>query len=602
MIMHTEFSRRILVIDDNTAIHEDFLKILAPPERSSRQLKQAAAFLFGRDQASSSHEVEYRTDVATHGKQGVELVRQACADGEPYILIFVDMRMPNGLNGIETTQKIWQIDPTVHIVLCTAFSDFSWSDIREQLSNSDRFLILKKPFDNIEVQQLAASLTSKSLSENKIRTLAFTDALTGLPNRRLLIDRLHQLVSGAARTSAYCALIYLDLDNFKDINDAFGHQQGDQFLIEISQRLRKCVRDDETVARIGGDEFVVLIKNLGTDPIAGASNAVETVKRVLESMAKPVVLLGSEHDSSASAGVILFGDRPSSGESLLQSADLAMYQAKALGKNTYRFFDSQMQENLDERLLLANELRQSIVHKQLELHFQPQIDGALKVSGGEALLRWKNPTYGNISPGIFIPLAEKIGFIKQIGGWVLEQSCIELARWAKLKHMSGLKMAVNISPLQFQHPDFTETVVRALKSSGASPEMLKFELTESMLLNDLTDVNKKINTLKDLGIALSLDDFGTGYSSLNYLKRLSIDQLKIDQSFVRDVLIDEHGAAIARTIVALGHALGLEVIAEGVETLGQQEFLQGIGCAAFQGYLYSRPIPSSDFETFTRLH
>jgi diguanylate cyclase (GGDEF)-like protein len=740
--MHQNLPRRILVVDDNVAIGEDFLKVLAIRPTKSLQLKDMAAGLFGRDLSEKIPEIEYRIDVAKRGQEGLDCVRQAQEQNDPYLLVFVDMRMPNGWNGIETTQRIWQLDPQLHIVLCTAFSDFSWSEIREQLSYSDRFLILKKPFDNIEVQQIADSLTSKALSErslretdrqlrerieqlrlleatvtyvndgvwvtdvdltdgpkvifandalakmsgaaseqllgrrppllkpgqldpsglagvtaafsegkplsvellsyanpkqpnwialdivplfneqavctnfvgvqrdismqkqaaHKIEQLAFTDALTGLANRRKLTERLSQALETCLDEHSYGALIYLDLDNFKNVNDAFGHQQGDQFLIEVSQRLLSCVRADETVARIGGDEFVVLLRNLGTDHALSGARALAAVQRVLGLLSTPIELQGTPHDSSASAGVILIGDRQASADGLLQNADLAMYQAKAEGKDTYRFFDTQMQASLDERLLMANELRQAIQGKQLNLHFQPQIDSDLKVSGAEALLRWKNPTYGNISPGLFVPLAEKIGFIKQLGGWVLEQSCIELSRWSQVEHMRELKLAVNISPMQFQQPDFTETVLSALKSSGAPPERLKLELTESMLVNDLLDVNRKIAALKDLGIAVSLDDFGTGYSSLNYLKRLSLDQLKIDQSFVRDMLTDAHGAAIARTIVTLGHSLGLEVIAEGVETVGQQEFLQDIGCLAFQGYLYSRPIPAHDFESFARLH
>ncbi|MEI8399759.1 MAG: EAL domain-containing protein [Alcaligenaceae bacterium] len=740
--LQEDLPRRILVVDDNIAIGEDFLKVLAARSVESFQLKDIAAGLFGREPPVKLLEIKYRIDVATRGQEALECMRQAQEQNDPYSLAFVDMRMPNGWNGIETTQRMWQLDPELHVVLCTAFSDFSWGEIREQLKNSDRFLILKKPFDNIEVQQIAESLTSKALSERslletdrelrkridqlrlleatvtyvndgvwvtdvdlsngpkvifandalskmsdlsreqllgqcpplltpgqldplelavvteafteqkplsvelltyanpkqpswialdvvplfneqavctnfvgvqrdismqkqaakRIEQLAFTDELTGLANRRMLTERLSEALRSSLEEQNYGALIYLDLDNFKNVNDAFGHQQGDQFLIEASRRLLSCVRGDETVARIGGDEFVLLLRNFGSDHALAGARALAAVRRILGLLSSPIVLQGTAHDSSASAGVILIGDRQVGVEVLLQNADLAMYQAKAQGKDTYRFFDSQMQASLDDRLLMAHELRQAIQGNQLNLHFQPQIDSNLRVSGAEALLRWVNPTYGNISPGLFVPLAERIGFIKQLGGWVLEQSCIELFRWSQVEHMRELKLAVNISPVQFQQPDFTETVLNALKASGAPPERLKLELTESMLVNDLVDVNRKIAALKDLGIAVSLDDFGTGYSSLNYLKRLSLDQLKIDQSFVRDMLIDSHGAAIARTIVTLGHSLGLEVIAEGVETLGQQEFLQGIGCLAFQGYLYSRPIPATDFEHFARLH
>jgi diguanylate cyclase (GGDEF)-like protein/PAS domain S-box-containing protein len=741
MIFYKNLSRRILVVDDNVAIREDFMKVLATRSVKDAQLKDKAARLFGRELPAKAPEIEYRINVVTRGQEGLECVREAQDQNDPYFLVFVDMRMPNGWNGIETTQRMWQCDPQLHIVLCTAFSDFSLTEIREQLSNSDRFLILKKPFDNIEVQQIADSLTTKALSErlqretdrelrgrieqlrllestvmyvndgvwvtdvdlingpnvifanaalskmsgatreqllgqrppllnfgqlepavlavvtlalneqkpvsvellthsnsqlpkwialdivplfnehavctnfvgvqrdislqkqatHKIEQLAFSDALTGLANRRALTDRLDQALTACLHEPSYCALIYVDLDNFKNVNDAFGHQQGDQFLIEVSQRLLSCVRADETVARIGGDEFVVILRNLDSDQALSVTKALAAVQRILELLSTPIVLQGTAYTSSASAGVMLFGDRQTTADILLQNADLAMYQAKAQGKETYRFFDTKMQASLDDRFLMANELRHAIQGKQLNLLFQPQLDTKLKVTGAEALLRWDNPIYGNISPGQFVPLAEKIGFIKQLGGWVLQQSCIELARWAQLAHMQELKLAVNISPMQFQQPDFTETVLSALLASGANPERLKLELTESMLITDLADVNRKIDALKDIGIAVSLDDFGTGYSSLNYLKRLSLDQLKIDQSFVRDMLTDSHGAAIARTIVTLGHSLDLEVIAEGVETLEQHQFLLGIGCSAFQGYWYSPPISAYDFETFVRL-
>lgn len=441
-------------------------------------------------------------------------------------------------------------------------------------------------------------ISQRKAAEGELGRLAYQDVLTGLANRRLLVDRLTQTLASCERNPVFCGLLFLDLDNFKDLNDNFGHERGDQLLAQVARRLLACVRAEDTVARFGGDEFVVLLKNLGSDVAEAATNAEMVSLKIKEQLSSDYLLSGAEYSTTASLGITLFGMEPAQPEDLLRHADTAMYQAKTSGKNAFRFFDSGMQSMVDERVWLGNELRRSMLRRQLCLHFQPQFRAPDALSGAEALLRWTYPGRGPISPAVFIPLAEQIGLIKEIGSWVLEEACRELVRWQGIPAMANLSLAVNVSSQQFAQPEFVQEVLDCLQRTGARPDRLKLELTESTLINDLADVDRKMASLKSHGVRLALDDFGTGYSSLSYLKRLSLDQLKIDQSFVRDLLTNAHDATIARTIVALGQSLGLEVIAEGVETVEQRDCLAAMGCSVFQGYLYSRPLPADEFDLF----
>lgn len=438
----------------------------------------------------------------------------------------------------------------------------------------------------------------RKAADGELGRMAYEDVLTGLANRRLLVDRLTQTLASCERNPVYCGLLFLDLDNFKDLNDNFGHERGDQLLAQVARRLLGCVRAEDTVARFGGDEFVVLLKNLGSDVAEAATNAEMVSLKIKEQLSADYLLSGAEYSTTASLGITLFGMEPAQAEDLLRHADTAMYQAKTSGKNAFRFFDAAMQSMVDERVWLGNELRRSMARRQLCLHFQPQLHATDAVCGAEALLRWTYPGRGAISPAIFIPLAEHTGLIKEIGSWVLREACLELVRWASIPALAHLSLAVNVSSQQFAQAEFVDEVLDCLQHTGARPDRLKLELTESTLINDLSDVDRKMASLKSHGIRLALDDFGTGYSSLSYLKRLSLDQLKIDQSFVRDLLTNAHDATIARTIVALGQSLGLEVIAEGVETPEQRDCLADMGCVVYQGYLYSRPLPAAEFAHF----
>ena len=437
-------------------------------------------------------------------------------------------------------------------------------------------------------------LSQRKAAEDKIRHLAYYDPLTHLPNRRMLRDHLQQVLDAQARRNGWGALLLLDIDNFKTLNDTRGHDQGDALLCEVARRLRNGTAGRHMVARLGGDEFVVVFEDLADSPGQAQALAREKGSRILALLREPYPLEGEAFHATASIGVTVFSGAQEQISDLLKRADLAMYQAKATGRNALEFYDPQLQAVVRARARLVADIRAGIAAGQFELFYQPQVEGN-SVCGCEALLRWRHPREGYVSPAVFIPLAEETGLILQLGEWVLQAACRQLATWAQEPRLSHLTLAVNVSPRQFRQPGFVGQVLAALASAGARPHKLKLELTEGLLLDNLEDTIRKMGELKAHGVGFALDDFGTGYSSLSYLKRLPLDQLKIDQGFVRDVLTDPNDATIARTIVALGTSLGLHVIAEGVETEAQRLFLQAHGCHAWQGYLLSPPVSAERF-------
>lgn len=443
-------------------------------------------------------------------------------------------------------------------------------------------------------------ITDRKLAEERIKELAYFDQLTRLPNRSLLHDRLDQAMTSGARTQVYGALMLIDMDNFKTINDTLGHDVGDDLLRQVAHRLLGCVRSEDTVARLGGDEFVVMLGHLDPSADRAARLAEGVAEKILGLLNQPYRLAGTRQDASPSIGITMFSGQRVSFEELMKQADLAMYRAKSEGRNRLRFFDPDMEAAVLRRTGLEKELRRAIDEDRLVLHYQPQIAEGGRITGAEALVRWHHPTRGLVPPGEFIGLAEESGLIVPLGQRVLDTACHSLAAWASQPALAELVLAVNVSVQQLREPDFVDQVLEALRRSGADPRRLKLELTESVSVERIDDVIRKMFVLKAHGIAFALDDFGTGYSSLAYLKRLPLDQLKIDQSFVRDVLVDPNDAAIARTVVALAHSLGLAVIAEGVETEAQRDFLASVGCYACQGYLFSRPLPRPEFEAFVR--
>jgi diguanylate cyclase (GGDEF)-like protein/PAS domain S-box-containing protein len=439
-------------------------------------------------------------------------------------------------------------------------------------------------------------MTERKQAESRISELAFFDQLTGLPNRTLLLDRLKQATGASNRSGSYGALLFIDLDNFKTINETLGYEVGDLLLQAVGKRLTACVRECDTVARLGGDEFVVILKIMGATEQEAATGTDMVAAKILAMLAQIYQLGEVAHQGSASIGTTLFIGSELSSENLLKQAELAMYRSKSLGRNLISFFDPAMETAVKERTALESDLRQSLDSKRFVVYYQAQVAGVDRVTGAEALVRWNHPSRGIVSPAEFIPLAEETGLILPLGQWVLEAACSQLAVWAMRPEMSHLSLAVNVSAHQFRQPDFVEQVQAILTCTGANPKRLKLELTESLLVHDVEEIIKKMFALKARGIGFSLDDFGTGYSSLQYLKRLPLDQLKIDRSFVRDVLIDPNDAAIARTVVALAQGLSLGVIAEGVESAAQRDFLTAAGCHAYQGFLFSRPVPVEEFE------
>jgi len=447
---------------------------------------------------------------------------------------------------------------------------------------------------------LTRDITERKRAEAAIEKLAFNDPLTGLPNRRLLLDRLDQTLASRQRQGRHGAVVFIDLDNFKSLNDTLGHGMGDLLLQSIAKRLQSAVRAQDSVARWGGDEFVVLLQDLGADRAEAIRHAEAACEKLLRVLGQPYQLKDYLHHSTPSIGIVVWGAEDRSSEDLLKHADHAMYQAKAAGRNQLCFFDPVTQAAMADRAVLEADLRAALPNHQLELHLQAQVNHLGALTGAEMLLRWRHPTRGWVSPAQFIPLAEQTGLIVPLGEWVLQQACFQLALWAEQPRMAGLTLAINVSAHQFRQKGFLETVQNLLSRSGAPAHRLKLELTESALVDDVEAVIALMGELNQLGVRLSLDDFGTGYSSLAYLKRLPLKQLKIDQSFVRDLLNEPNARSIAHAILQLGESLGLHVIAEGVETLEQRALLVEMGCLAFQGYLFSRPLPLADFIQLAR--
>jgi len=721
-VMTPSRNRRILLIDDMPSIHDDFRKLLRGVP------------------------TPFELGSAYQGQEGFDKVTQALQAGRPYAMAFVDMRMPPGWDGVETIERLWQADPRLQVVICTAFTEHSWASVLQRLDTRDRLLVLKKPFDAIEVLQLANALVTKwdlseqaqsqmhlleeavqartrALSdevharrhaelalrvrdraielafnavmitdatspENPIqyvnpaferitgyapheaigrnarflqgsdadqpdlqeianavsegrdglgvlrnyrkdgsafwnelhvapvrddtgklthfvgvlndvsvvrehqRVLAFRahhDALTGLPNRIMLRDRLEQAIAQARRRKESVAVLWLDLDHFKFVNDSYGHQVGDALLTALSERLRATVRESDTVARLGGDEFVVLMPGISSDADAAAA-----AQKVLQALSTPFDIDGHALHASTSVGVSLFPQDGDTSEQLLSHADIAMYRAKNDGRNGFHFYSSELSEQSREREALTRALHVALDEQQFELHYQPKIDlGSGDIIGVEALIRWRHPERGLVSPADFIPIAEETGLIVPMGEWVLATACAQAKAW-QLDWQANVSVAVNVSARQFRQHDLPATVQRVLADTGLPPQYLELELTESLLMQQTDVVVNALCAIRAMGVSLALDDFGTGFSSLTYLRRFPLNVLKIDRSFVSGVDSIEADAAITRAIIGMAHSLGLSVVAEGVETPAQLAFLQDQQCDVAQGYLLGRPMPAAE--------
>jgi len=744
--MNPLHNRRILVIDDTPAIHEDFRKVLTTTVMAS-DLGELEAALFGTEVQTAA--IGFELDSAYQGQEGLAKVRQSLDAGLPYAMAFVDMRMPPGWDGVETIERLWQADPELQIVICTAYSDYAWDEVLARLDVGDRLLILKKPFDAIEVSQLASALTAKRqmtrqaalkmadldaaielrtealrqanealkaeivehakaeaalklaasvfdntmdgvmitdtagsiLSVNPaftaitgysaaeaigrqpsllrsdhhgpdfyrelwtvlqregrwegeiwnrrkngeaylewlsigmvagddgqplryvgvfnditelrkkdehIRHLAFHDPLTGLPNRALLLDRIEHGLAFAERAAERLGVMFLDLDRFKHVNDSLGHNVGDALLQEVARRLGQSLRQSDTVARTGGDEFVILLEHID-EPEACASLA----KKIIASLCAPMVLGGHTLQVGASIGIACFPDDGADIVTLMKHADAAMYAAKSAGRGTYRFFQATMTEKAAQRLQLEMQLRGAVANGELEVFYQPSVSLATGVPCGvEALVRWRHPQRGLVPPDDFIPLAEETGIIHELGNWVLEEACRQSRAWQE-QGLGRVRIAVNISAKQLQEGDLAERIASLTRKYAIAPADLQVELTESVIMANPEEISGVFARLRRIGVTVAIDDFGTGYSSLAYLRRLPIDVLKIDRSFVRNADRDEADAQIVRIIVALAQALKLDVVAEGVETRSQAEFLTACGCSTAQGFLFAPPQPAT---------
>ena len=606
---------RILVVDDNAAIHEDFRKVLAQDPGSETDLSRVESLLFGDAPEKRPQPQPYVLDFASQGQEAAQLVARAVAAGQPYAIAFVDMRMPPGWDGLETIEHLWRHDPDIQIVICSAHSDYEWSDVIERLGYSDKLLILKKPFEPIEVQQCAGALSRKwqheralrvhvesleqaivarteklEAANRQLRHLATHDALTDLPNRVLLDDRLEQAMAHADRDSQSFAVMMLDLDRFKTINDSLGHHAGDVVLKEVACRLHNVVRSIDTVARFGGDEFVLVI-----GPSMPPADAGDIANRVNEALRQPVLVDKVELHVSSSIGIASYPTGGRSAERLLAHADAAMYCAKQRGRNNYQRFAPGMGAVTLERANLESELHQALKLQQLELHYQPKVDTASgDVRSAEALIRWRHPQRGLIPPAQFIPLAEECGLIHDIGAWVVREACRQCAVWQR-EGVPPLRVAVNVAASQFRHGDLLDVVRNALQAARLDPQFLEIELTESVVMTDPEGTAAILEQLSRMGVLVSVDDFGTGYSSMNYLRRFPIDKLKIDRGFLKDLISSTDDAAIVRAIISLAHSLRLKVVAEGVETPEQLRFLRSLGCDQYQGYHFSPPLPPSEF-------
>jgi diguanylate cyclase (GGDEF)-like protein len=614
-------SRRILIIDDNAAIHHDFRKVLGVQADQSAQatLDLLEAGLFGTSVCTAVRP-NFAIDSAHQGQQGVKMAGQAVAEGRPYAMAFVDMRMPPGWDGLETIEHLWKTDPDVQVVICSAHTDYDWTEVVARLGHSDKLLVLRKPAEPIEVLQCATALSRKWENERlvkdhvgrleqvitvrthgleaanrQLRHLATHDALTGLPNRVLLDDRLAQAMAQADRDKRSFALMVCDLDRFKLINDSLGHRAGDELLQEVARRLSAVARTADTVARFGGDEFVLVGSSL-----ADAEDAMQMAARAIEALRAPVRIAGIDVHASPSIGIALYPEDGASIEALLAHADAAMYAAKHQGRGSVQRYMPGMHAGTEDRVQMESELHQAIELKQFELHYQPKVDTRTGVvRSAEALIRWVHPSRGLVSPGEFIPLAEECGLIGTIGEWVIREACRQARAWQE-EGVPSLRISVNLSASQFREVGLVDSIRRALDDVGLLARYLEVELTESAVMSDPEQSVAILEQLSAMGVLVSVDDFGTGYSSMSYLRRFPIDKLKIDRVFINEIASRPEDASIVRAIVSLAHSLNLKVVAEGVETPAQLDFLKTAGCDEYQGYHYSRPLPADQFQRLIR--
>jgi diguanylate cyclase (GGDEF)-like protein len=610
-------THRLLMIDDNPSIHEDYRKILIG--RDDTQISAAEAALFG-ERPSAVSRPSFDVDSALQGREGVELARRALAEGRPYSVAFVDMRMPPGWDGLETIENLWKVDPDIQVVVCSAYTDYDWLELLARLGRSDKLIVIKKPFEPIEILQSASALSRKWQNERalkahveglervvtdrtrgleaanrQLRHLASHDALTGLPNRLLLDDRITQAIAQAERQKHEFVVAVLDLDRFKLINDSLGHRAGDELLCEVSTRLKGAIRSVDTIARLGGDEFVIVFDG----PMTRAE-ALQMGKRLLKVMEPSMRLLGIDVHVSPSIGLAFYPPDGLTVDTLLAHADAAMYNAKERGRNNVQSYAESMGTVTQERVKFESELHEALRTGQFELHYQPKVDTATgRINSAEALIRWRHPQRGLLLPGEFIPVAEECGLLDAIGAWVLLEACRQGRIWQQ-DGPRALRVAVNLAPSQFRLVDLVDQIRSALEATGLDPGLLEIELTETAVMSDAEESVHILEAISRMGVLVSVDDFGTGYSSMSYLRRFPIDKLKIDRCFVEQMTARPEDASIVGAIISLAHSLRLKVIAEGVETPEQLQLLTDLGCDQYQGFFFSPALLPAKFEELVR--
>ncbi|MEO6080035.1 MAG: EAL domain-containing protein [Steroidobacteraceae bacterium] len=615
-----QLNRRILIIDDSEAIHADYHKVLELPAGADEclEVEDLEDVLLGRAERTTAP--TFKVESAYQGEHGVAMAKAALLEGHPYAMAFVDMRMPPGWDGLRTIEELWAIDSHIQVVICSAHADYEWAEVVERLQHSDRLLVLRKPFEPIEVQQCASALCHKWHNERivrgqveslervvaarthgleaaneQLRHIATHDVLTGLPNRALLDDRLHQMIAQGPRNAQPFAVLMCDLDRFKLINDSMGHRAGDAFLQSVASRLTEVIRTGDTLARRGGDEFVFLVNS----PIDG-SDAQSIAQRALQVLDAPVRIDGIDIHVAASIGIAMYprdGDRA---DILLANADAAMYSAKQRGSNLIEQFSPEMRGLTPHRLQLESDLHRALELQQFELHYQPKVDtNTGMVRSAEALVRWRHPERGLLGPTEFIAIAESSGQIVPLGEWVLNEACRQARKWQD-EGLPPLRIGVNVSAAQFRQGELVRTVEQALDAAGLEPHFLELELTESAVMRSPEESVAILEELSSMGILVSVDDFGTGYSSMSYLRRFPIDKLKIDKSFVCDMVARAEDASIVQAIISLAHSLKLKVVAEGVETGEQLAVLKSLGCDQYQGFHFCCALPANEFKALMK--
>jgi diguanylate cyclase (GGDEF)-like protein len=601
-------NRRILIIDDTPSIHQDFRKILGPDTEDEQSLAGTEETLFGTPKPDR---LTFQLDSAYQGQEALELVKRAQAEGRPYAMAFTDMRMPPGWDGLETVEQLWKVDPYLQIALCTAFSDYSWEEMAERLEYGDQLLVLKKPFDSVEIRQMASALTWKwqmtQDAETKVQSLEQTiearvhellkvshllqyDVLTELPNSTLLGDRLNQSLALSRRHDKQLAVMFVGLDRFKRINNALGHPAGDEMLKRVGQNLVATVRESDSVFRYGSDEFVVILAD-----IRHPQQTKGIAEKILSAIRAPQHIAGHDLSVTASLGISIYPDDGFDAIALIKKAETAMRNIKEIGPNDFSFFLDEMNQRARDQQSIETGIRLALERDEFVLHYQPKLDlGTGQVVGAEALIRWLKPGHGLVYPTDFIGVAEDSGLIVPLSKWVLAQACRQACAW-QAAGLPKLCMSVNVSAIDFRQRGFVEGIEQVLEQTGLDPSLLELEITEGVLMQNVDATVSALNRIKDLGVRLAIDDFGTGYSSLSYLRRFPINVLKIDQSFIRGLTLDSSDAALVSAIISLGKSLKLTIIAEGVETLEQLDFLKAHQCEEGQGYYFSKAVEPDAF-------